>query len=408
MVFQDRMIYLTRTDPLGPLLIWRPRTDGWMMSPIASPTDEDWRALAHEHSIALHEDADTMREHCRALLAAGMPADTPTALMSPGRSARPSMCDLATLLEVIPSADTDTTSRTLILVGAISHQQTTLAWYDQRPLLGARIALTRTLDAVPRTAGRVLELGGEPLILPLTRTIAIGPGHPRWPDIARVSSTLEGYQWLLFTSAQGVTFFLDLIRASGRDTEALTGARIACVGQATANTLRAHGLQADVIPERGSGRALAEAVIAHAGPHIRGARILFPRALEGREEAVLGLREAGAHVDLMPVYRTVLASVADRSDDVSDIVLASGLRMLERKQVDAIAFFAPSQVDGLFDLLGAAAREIVGSCLLVAAIGDTTKAALTRRGVDVHVVAPSPSAEMLIRALADAWRAREP
>jgi len=127
--------------------------------------------------------------------------------------------------------------------------------------------------------------------------------------------------------------------------------------------------------------------------------ILFPRAVDGREEAVYALSAAGASVDVLPLYRSV-ALPADHP------MLARGLQKVRAGRVQALGFFAPSHVDALFAALGADADAIVRACPVIAAIGRTTAAALTRRGVDVHVVPSRPDAEQLVRDIAECWRQR--
>jgi uroporphyrinogen III methyltransferase/synthase len=189
--------------------------------------------------------------------------------------------------------------------------------------------------------------------------------------------------------------------------------QVACVGGATARTLREHGVIADVVPSGGGGGAvLAEAmsqVVMNAshkrrgkpsGPTLKAIRVVFPRARDGRPEAVNILRKLGADVEVIPLYRSVPA-------DADVPAVTRGLQRLHAGEVQALGFFAPSQVHALFDLLGEHAREVIAACPVIAAIGHTTEAALTARGVDVHVVPTRPDGARLIAAIARAWRERD-
>ena len=267
-------------------------------------------------------------------------------------------------------------------------------------LAGARVVLTRSTEASAALIQQIADLGGEGLALPVTGIESLVKGQT--PDADELLSDLRGYHWLLFTSANAVTHFLDWLLDRGRDARALSSTRIACVGAATARALRARGLIADVVPERGHGKRVAEAIIAAtatAGIDGARARALFPRALSGRPEAVETLRAAGFHVDVLPVYHSVV-----RSSD--DPLVAESVARLRARDVQALGFFAPSQIEALFQILGAKAADLVRACPIVGAIGRTTAAALTARGVDVHVVPATPDGASLVQAIARAWQDR--
>lgn len=356
-------------------------------------TDVDWHALAHAGTIVLFMAVRTMAECCAQLISAGKRPDTPAAVIQWGTTA--SQRQLVATLAELPAAAraVNMAPPALIVVGEVATLASALSWRSRRPLDGVRVALTRGPERGNAMARAITECGGQPVFLPVT---SVAPMEFEPPD----PQALERCDWLLFTSAHSVVYFLDSMLDRGQDARALVATRIACVGGATARALRERGLIADVIPERGDSTGLAHAVARVAGSAIQGANVLFPRALHGRDEAVLALRAAGAAVTVMPVYQTVRVS-EDR-----DPVLQRGLRRLRAGQVQALAFLAPSQVDALFDLLKDQAVEVVRACSLVAAIGNTTQAALTRRGLDVHVVPPKPDPEALVTAISAHWHAR--
>lgn len=371
-------------------------------------TDVDWQALAHAGTIVLFMAVRTMADCCARLIAAGKSGQTPAAVTRWGTTTRQQtvVATLATLPEVAARADIGPPA--LVVVGDVVNLRSALTWHDARPLAGARVAIARSRDVGAELARDIADLGGEAMFLPVTdiESLVAGPT----PEADRLLADLERYAWLLFTSANAVNHFCDWLLERGRDGRALAGMRIACVGAATGRALRARGLLADVVPERGHGARVAEAIIAaHAAVHgpmagsmassMAGARVLFPRAQDGRREAVETLRAAGADVDVMPVYRSVRRAADDRA-------LVRGLRQLRAHGVQALGFFAPSQVEALFALLGEDARDIVRACPVIAAIGGTTAAALTARGVDVHVVPSAPNGARMIAAIARAWSDR--
>lgn len=361
-------------------------------------TDVDWRALAHAGTIVLFMAVRTMRECCAQLMAAGKSGATPAAVTRWGTTTRQRsvFATLATLPEVAARAGIGPPA--LVIVGDVVHLRTALTWHERRPLAGARVALTRARDACGPLSDLIADLGGEAMPLPVTgiESLVAGPT----PEADRLLGQLSSYAWLLLTSANAVNYFFDWLLDRDRDARALAGVRIACVGKATARALRARGLRADVVPERGHGQRVAEALIEATleDRAMTGARVLFPRALAGRPEAVDTLRAAGAQVDVLPVYRTVERTGAD------DPAMARAVRRLRAGQVQALGFFAPSQVEAFFHLLGDAAA-VIRACPIIGAIGRTTRAALTARGVDVHVVPSAPDGSLLVQAIARAWQA---
>jgi uroporphyrinogen III methyltransferase/synthase len=229
------------------------------------------------------------------------------------------------------------------------------------------------------------------VIMPVTR---IAP--PTAAERAELDRALQSsYDWTIFASANAVERFFAELRARGRDARALAGCKLACVGPATAQALADHGLLADLVPARSDATGLAAAVLAATGATVT--RVLVPRAADGRDEAVTALRAAGAAVDVVTVYRT-------ETVPADDPALAHGLACLRDGVIDVMAFFAPSQVQALFDIAAAAgidAGEVTRRCRVIAAIGDTTRVALERRGIVVHVVPQRPEASLLADAIAD-------
>lgn len=201
------------------------------------------------------------------------------------------------------------------------------------------------------------------------------------------------YDWVLLTSVNAVARFFDAYRAAGQVLEDLGGAKLACVGRATEAALKARDLEARVVPKQNDSAGLGRAVIDASGDRIALQRVLIPCAAGGRTEAAEALRAAGARVDVVTLYRSCTAE-ADAPE------VAPGLELLRDRAADVVAFFAPSQVAAMFELLGAGAGALIGACRVVAAIGQTTRAALAERGVSVDAVPPSPTPEALASAIA--------
>jgi len=214
---------------------------------------------------------------------------------------------------------------------------------------------------------------------PVTRTEPAGPD-----DRAFLATACRGaFDWVLVASARAVA---PLVEASG----GALRARVLAVGPATADALAAAGIIAEVAG--GGAAGAAEVLIAH-----RARRVLVPRAEGGRDEAIERLTAAGAEVLAITAYRTVT-----RAPD--DPALGIGLDLIAHRHAAVCALFAPSQVAALGELLAArgVGLDVLGGAV-VAAIGPTTAAALTERGVRVDAIAATPDPAAMARALASVY-----
>jgi len=356
----------------------------------------DWQGLARADTVVLFMALKTLPDCAAALIAAGKSPGTPAAAIYWGTTA--AQRTIVAPLEQLPNAVTDAGLRppVLIVVGDVVELRKPLAWFESLPLFGARILSTRRLEQSRAFASELATLGAEPVFAPVTRLEPPADSSP----IDRAVDALGDYRWWLFTSANAVQRWFDECERRGIDGRSAAGARLACVGRVTAAALRERGLIADLVPQHGDGEAIARAMVDADAQGLAGARVLMPRAADGRVEAGDILSEAGAEVDVVPVYRTVAAEPGDPS-------VLFPLRRLRQGEIDAVAFFAPSQVRALFDIC----RDqdpvaLLERCALIAAIGNTTARALRDRGVRVDLIPSTPDARVMARELASAYTSR--
>jgi len=254
------------------------------------------------------------------------------------------------------------------------------AFRADRPLAGVRVAVTR--DAT-RTADLVAPLeafGAEVLVVPLVRVEPIEPS-----TLGAALADLARYDWAAFTSRHAVRLVLEALG----DARPLAGLRIAAVGAATAEALRAAGLAVPVVPERHSAEGLLDALAAAGG--VRGARVLYVAASGARDVLPRGLEQLGAAVTQMTAYRTVF-----------DADGAAALRtLLARGAVDVATLAAPSAARALVAAAGEASRR-----LPVVTIGPVTTAAAREAGLRVAREAKVATAQGLAEAVA-AWAASQ-
>ena len=358
------------------------------------PSAVDWAGVAAADTVVLFMALSTAADCCARLMAAGRDPSTPAAAIHWGTTAsqRTVVAALSDLAGAIRA--TGLRPPALLVIGDVVRLRQRLSWFEDRPLAGARVLVTRAPEQAERFSRALAELGAEPLDCPVTR---IAP--PPAEEAARLDAALGRlgqFAWLLLASANAVDCFAAALAARRMDGRALAGVRIACVGPATAAALAAHGLLADLVPPHGDAAGVARAIIDTAtAAALAGARVLVPRAEKGRDEAIDLLRAAGAEVEAIAVYR--LAPVA-----ADEPAVASALARLRAGEIRAAAFFAPSQVRALCDLLGPDASEVLGAVPILAAIGATTAAALAARGLTAHVVPSAPDAELFAAEIAAA------
>ena len=230
--------------------------------------------------------AGRVGEIAKALIAGGRDATTPVAAVRWGT--RPEQRTVRATLETIDQLGVEAPSA--IVVGAVAGLD--LGWFEQRPLFGRRIVVTRA-RAGERAAARLEQLGAEVIELP---SIALEP-------VAFSLPALDRYAWLVFTSANGVDAFFDRgLAPAGLDARALAPVRVAAIGPGTADAIAHHGVRADLVPPRFVAESLLEAF---PDPERAGARVLIARAESARDVLPEGLAERGYEVDVLAVYRTV-------------------------------------------------------------------------------------------------------
>lgn len=271
---------------------------------------------------------------------------------------------------------------TVIVVGEVVRLRTQLNWFEHRPLFGKRILVTRPKPQAAEFSDLITAQGGEAVECPTIEIVS----PEDWAPLDCALSRLATYKWLIFTSVNGIAPFMTRLLETQRDVRALAGLAICCIGPRTAEALAVYGLRADVIPEQFQAEGLLETLAVR---QMRGARVLIPRALVARELLPEQLRERGAEVDVVPVYRTIRPAVAvDRLRE-----------QLRAGMIDVISFTSSSTVRNFVELFSSK-EELLGlvGATTVACIGPITAATAREAGLAVQVMA----AENTIPALADA------
>lgn len=238
--------------------------------------------------------------------------------------------------------------------------------------------MTRSREQAGRLSELIHSLGGEPVELPTVRVQLLEDAEAVHDAIAR----LAAFDWVVFSSANAVRFWMERLQEHGLGAETLAGLRIATVGAATRDALRQYGLDAALTPPEYVAESLLQSLL-EVG--VRGARILFPAASGARDVLPDGLREAGAEVVQVPLYESV--------PDPGGAAIARE-RLAEHK-LDAITFTSSSTVRSFAALI----EPGMLSGMRVACIGPLTAATATELGLPVDVVAVEHTIEGLVAAL---------
>ncbi|MCI2429860.1 uroporphyrinogen-III synthase [Candidatus Acetothermia bacterium] len=246
----------------------------------------------------------------------------------------------------------------------------------EKPLSGKRILVTRVEEGAQDLARKLLALGAEPVILPM---ITFHPPDD-WAPVDREIEQLERYNWVIFTSANGVRFFLERLRQLGYPPQRLQRAKIAAVGPATARALTQQGLSVDVVPAR---RYLAESIAEELGD-LQGQQILLPQADIARQDLKRLLRDKGARVLEVVAYRTLRANLQPKQ-----------VRQIFQKGLEIVTFTSASAVQALAVLVERALLQKV----TIACIGPVTARAVEAAGWQAQIIAQEHTIDGLISAI---------
>ncbi|MDX2036834.1 MAG: uroporphyrinogen-III C-methyltransferase [Isosphaeraceae bacterium] len=341
----------------------------------------DWPAVARfPGTIVVYMGLSRCASIVEVLLANGLPASTPAAIVASG--SLPRQRTIVGTVETIPSAvaSGEVTSPALLVIGEAVRHHETLAWFDAGPLTGKTILLTRPEEQSESTLAALEALGAEVISAPMVEIRPIEDTR----ELDAVCRDRGRFDWVVFTSSNGVHALIDRLHALGLDLRWFGASKIAAIGPSTARTLLEHGLRADLVPPDARSESLAEAL----RPLVGGRRVLLARADRGRpllREALAGL----ADVEEVAVYRNVDVEA------LSPIVR----HRLETGRIDWITLSSSAIARRLHSLLPLEIREEIGRSIRLASISPVTSAAARELGWSVHAEAARHDWDALIEAI---------
>jgi len=332
----------------------------------------DWPALAaFPGTLVFYMGVKQLPRIASQLIAGGRPADQPAAVIERGTlpGQRTVVATLATIAERAASEGIRPPSITL--VGDVAGlRDEGIGWFEQRPLYGKTVAVTRAREQASGLAARLRELGAEVVETPVIKIVPLDPPAP----------DPSAYDLVCLTSPNGVRLFFERLATAGRDARALHGACVAAIGPATARALREHGVLADVLPDRAVAESLVEALREQP---VR--RALIARAKVARDVLPDALRTRGAEVDVLDLYETVAEPLSAEQRDAI-------------RAADYVTFTSASTVTNLLSALGDDGPTALAGAGL-ASIGPITSDALRAHGLEPALEADPHDIDGLIAAL---------
>lgn len=324
-----------------------------------------------------------IREIAAELVKHGLAASTPVAMVRWGTTGRQQTLE-GTLKDIADAVEKNSfTAPAVAVIGGVVKLRKTLNWFERRPLFGKRVVVTRTREQASQLSRQLGELGAEVLEIPTIKIVAT----TRLADLADALLELNSYDWIVFTSPNGVSMFFEAFFKGFEDLRDIGGVRIAAVGPATAAKLRELHLKVDLMPEEYVAAKIAKAFAKHES--IENLKILLLRAEVATPDLPRELEGMGAIVDDVACYKTI-----PETEDVNDAVAS-----LTEKGADWITFTSSSTVENFharFDL-PALLKRFPG--IQLASIGPETTKSLAALGLKPAAEARPHTIPGLINAL---------
>jgi len=349
--------------------------------PTKGESDIDWEKIASIGTIVFLMGVKNLPTIVANLVEKGRDPETKVALIRWGATPRQETLTgtLGTIVKLVEERDFKPPA--IFVVGDVVGLREELNWFEKKPFFGKTIVITRPEAQSAEFADLLYEEGARVISFP---TIKIVPPE-NFDDLDRAIRDIERYDWIIFTSANGVRSFFDRLFHLGKDARDLKGVSICAIGPATARTVGNHGIRVDLIPESYISESVVSAFEKAGGAE---KKILIPRAEVARDIIPESMTAMGASCDVITAYHTVASGVT--GNDFREIS--------ETNTIDIIAFTSPSTVDNFIDIVG---RNNIPEDAIIACIGPVTKKAAEGAGLTVHVMAKSYTVEGMVHAMID-------
>ena len=355
--------------------------------PTKPSSDVDWDALARIGTLTFYMGARSLPNLAAKLVAAGKPGDTPVAVIRWGATSRQETV-VGTLADIAERA-ASIKPPVLTVVGEVVALREQLSWFEVKPLFGRSILVTRTREQASELCQQLMSLGARVVEMPTIQIV----GPTDWNSADRAIVEIESFDWVVFTSPNGVSWFLDRLEAKRGDVQPLAGAQLAAIGPATKKRLAEFHLCADLVPAEHTSEGLLSAFDS---AEVQGKRVLLARAEDVPDVLPKGLAEMGAEVTEVAAYKTVIPRQFD----------ADVLEELQTGSIDVATFTSSSTAENFARCLERAGLTLERHPHY-ASIGPVTSETARGIGFDISIESTEITIPSLVQAIVDHfWQER--
>lgn len=328
-----------------------------------------WRVLSKIGTVVFLMGVKKLGVNMRRLIDAGKPPATPAAVITWGTY--PSQSTVTGTIENI--AETvrkrkDITSPAIVVVGEVVALRDIMNWYESKPLFGKKVVVTRAEEQASTFTALLEGAGAHVVLFP---AIKIEPPKS-YKSLDSAIDKLHKYDWIVFTSVNGVKSFFDRMRARGKDLREMHRILIAAIGEVTASDIEKRGMNIELVPQDYRAEGLIKLF---RKKKLQGAKILIPRAKEARDILPATLREMGADVQVATAYETKMPGKR-RADRIR--------KMLSQGEIDVLTFTSSSTVRNFLSAVGG--LDTAPAKPVIACIGPVTANTLKENGYRADIV----------------------
>ncbi len=353
-------------------------------NPYSPQCDIDWDALSKMETIVFLMSLDNTKDIMNKLMEHGMSPKTPVLITSCGttpfqKTITGMVSDIADKLDKMT---TPFTTPAITVVGEVVSLRKSINWFEKKPLYGKKILLTRPKHQIKEMVQLLRNHGGQVIEFP---TIEISPPSS-WSEIDKSLKNMAEYDYVIFTSANGVNIYLNRALSLGIDSRIFGGLTIIAIGEKTDLALRKFGLRADIIPKS----FVAESILEFfKGKELTDKKILLPRAAKARNLLPQELKKRGAVVKTIPCYNTIIPEHNQKT-------LNKVKTLLKKGEIDIVTFTSSSTVTNFFTLLD---NLPIHKKTVFATIGPVTSNTLSSYGIRPHITAKTYTTEGLVSCI---------
>lgn len=314
------------------------------------------------------------------LMENGRSPSTPVALVRWGSTTKQQTV-VGTLENIVEKAkEAQIKPPSIIIVGEVINLRPTLNWFESKPLFGKNILVTRSRTQASKLSADLNAYGANVTEFP---TIEIVPADD-YDDLDTAINELSSFDWIIFTSVNGVDYFIQRLRDQNKDIRELKGLKIAAIGPATAKALEDLQLMVDYVPSEYRAEAILEGLCAKG---IQGKKVLIPRALVAREVLPEELMRCGAEVKVAPAYKTIQPKL--------------DLDLLRQTRLDVITFTSSSTVTNFVQAVGQDNLKTVLNGTIIASIGPITADTVKSFGLNTDIMPDAYTIPGLVEAVVE-------